>query len=60
MRLTIEIGLGSETMRTGDDVALLFWVMSVRGIEDGELVPGHGGGLADINGNSVGTWRVES
>ncbi len=60
MRLMIEVELGNDAMRTGEDVSrlLLGYGVWVEGV--GELDLGHGGRLMDTNGNSVGAWRVES
>ncbi len=60
MRLTIEVELGNDAMRTGEDVSRLLLGLSGRVRHRGELDLGHGGRLMDINGNSVGTWEVES
>ncbi len=60
MRLTIEVELGNDAMRTGEDVSRLVLGLGVWVGGVGELDLGHGGRLMDTNGNSVGTWEVES
>ncbi|HEY9657278.1 MAG TPA: hypothetical protein V6C65_02355 [Allocoleopsis sp.] len=59
MKLIIEIDLGNDAMRNNQDVKeclLRSRLIGQEGCED--YAVGESGKLYDINGNSVGTWRV--
>jgi hypothetical protein len=58
-RLIIEIELGNDAMLNNKDVErclLHSRMLAQTGTEEYET--GEGGKLFDINGNSVGSWRV--
>lgn len=58
MKIVIEIRLGNEAMRTAHDV--LTAVTSAMSREDSSRDLRHGwwGTLRDLNGNTVGEWKV--
>lgn len=57
----IKISLGNEGMRTGYDIAHAIrdvaYLMQDRG--DCEEIRKASGNIKDINGNTVGSWRIE-
>jgi hypothetical protein len=57
MKLVIEIDLGNDAMKTGQDVIEALADTSIVAI--GELGDGDSGRIRDANGNSVGIWKVE-
>lgn len=60
MKLIIEIELGNDAMRNNQDVKdclLKSRVIGQTGVEDYSV--GEKGKLRDVNGNTVGSWKVE-
>jgi len=50
----LKINLGNEAMQTYSDIA-----QAVRRIPLCTINPGESGNIRDINGNTVGFWKVE-
>ena len=59
MKFTLEITLGNEAMRTGEDIAAELDSISQTVYQLGEkITEGGTGRITDLNGNKVGEWRV--
>lgn len=62
MKLTIEVDLGNDRMRRTRDVVTAirdsFVKYAKNGGQHGALVADDEGRLRDVNGNTVGRWRV--
>lgn len=58
MKFNLEINIGSDAVLTYDDIAAI--LKRYAGILDGSTAPvvGEGVRLFDINGNTVGNWKV--
>ncbi len=60
MKFVLEIELGNDAMRTGDDIAKALRHLSARLIPYRKSdLPGASGRVGDVNGNTVGRWLVE-
>lgn len=59
MKFMVEIELGNASMTTGNDVAQALEILAEQ-IEDESLHSSSewGGSIRDVNGNTVGNWRV--
>lgn len=57
MKFTLEIELGNEAMRTGEDVLNAIH-QSVAGGDFRSLDDSDGGTVRDASGNTVGKWEV--
>lgn len=59
MKFTLEIELGNDAMRTGNDVAHVLNVLrQYFDINDGVIEAIYPHGIRDTDGNTVGTWGV--
>jgi hypothetical protein len=60
MKLTIEIELGNDAMRTGRDVETTLRDVGtrVRAALPGVIARSDEGRIRDVNGNTVGRWAV--
>ncbi len=56
-KFTLTIKLGNEAMQTGDDVAWLLRKV-IRDLEGNPLTEADSQRYVDLNGNSVGEWKV--
>jgi hypothetical protein len=62
MRFVVEISLGNEAMRTGQDVSVALSRAAKHVLEycAKDLVEGAEGNIRDANGNTCGRWAVRS
>jgi hypothetical protein len=60
MKFTLQIKLGNEAMQTGYDIAQALTEVAekLRGEDDARM--DWSGNIRDINGNTVGSWKVGS
>lgn len=60
MKFTLTIDLGDDAMQTGDDIANALRGIAVLVAEEYGSSPAFPdiGRVADVNGNTVGTWKV--
>lgn len=62
MKFTLTIDLGNDAMQTSDDIgkALADISKTMRGDHTKVLhIEGQGAKIRDVNGNTVGEWRVK-
>ena len=57
-KFTLTIELGNDAMQDGGDVARALLKLAQR-LEGNDFRRVDGGGIMDLNGNSVGKWEVE-
>ena len=57
MKFKLELTLGNDAMQTGKDISRSLFD-SLKGEEHLPLEVGVGGVLWDVNGNTVGKWKV--
>jgi hypothetical protein len=60
MTFTLTIELGNDAMRTHADLALALQCLADDFLAADDLAEplGAGGGVRDLNGNTVGDWRI--
>lgn len=58
MDFKLKIKLGNEAMQNGHDIAGALRKIAVVVGDYNEVSPGMGGGIRDLNGNTVGEWEV--
>lgn len=61
MRFMLAITLGNDAMQTGEDVADALRAVAAQLEQHGTITEDDAVqvGIRDLNGNSVGTWKVE-
>ena len=57
MQFKLTVKLGNDAMQTGSDIAELLRALADR-TECEALMERGSGSVRDINGNTVGTWKV--
>lgn len=57
MTFTVTIDLGNDAMRTTYDIQAALQGV-IRDIDEADFSAPDRGRIGDINGNTVGTWRV--
>lgn len=57
-KFTVTIELGDDAMQDGQDVARALKEVA-RKVRDLRFSHADGGGIMDLNGNSVGKWEVK-
>ncbi len=58
MEFKLKIKLGYAAMQNGEDIAPALRTVATTIGDYSEVSPGMGGGIRDLNGNTVGEWSV--